>query len=551
MESTSSSSSSSASASASQGVRLHSYVLASGSLQRAMENASSIRDDSTDEQGEEFYATIASTNTAAIVTADSVMILPLSDPAENEVLDFTYLAASDLMFVQIHGTPQPRMTYGHCLEYSHGVADRALPLGSLLKFPTTTNFIIAKPQLLVEVRYTVGLTAPMTGGVDSAKRPCLRPRAVGGELAEDVSDKSKGTSQYLLDLDGVKHVNRNKTDIHHREKDLYFVFRAMDIEKWDYSISSDVVLQPREFLSMLSKQGDTRSGNRHAAFTACGLISIVFKLEVIHNTEKLKLLLTGAVLLHESNSLLHESSSNSLTLDDFVTGERVANKPVVCPANNAGLISVLRNFQTVMQIVFSDCFETCLSAFIKDLEGANRPMELVTADFLKYSVEQVLRDFFRVVRTAISAGSVSNPTECALFLSDRFRELATNLSTYSIRVVDEQFFQVKLARPRSVQLPVEREKEKPITDKVVTRSKTAAAEEMGPKGSPKTCTGHFGGLVGAVKSDGRPYACSYGKECVFWHLSIDGSTEQKLLKVAAVMPTVPQRDIVRAIKARK
>ena len=156
--------------------------------------------------------------------------------------------------------------------------------------------------------------------------------------------------------------------------------------------------------------------------------------------------------------MLHESSSDTLTLDDFVTGEKIATKPVVCPANNAGLISVLRNFQTVMQIVFSDCFETCLGAFIKDLEGSHRPMELVAADFLRFSVEQVLRDFFRVVRsvksTAISAGSVSNPTECAQYLSGRFLELAGNLSTYSARVVDEQFFRVKLSRPARVSLCV-------------------------------------------------------------------------------------------------
>ena len=513
-----------------------------------MENASSIRDDSSDQLGEEFSATMAGTSTAGTVLTEAVMILPLTEPVENQALDFTYLAASTLMFIQIHGTPQLRMTYGHCLEYSLGVVDRTVPLGALLKFPTTTNFIIAKPQLLMEIRHTVGLTTQPTGGVDSSKRPCLRPLAVGGELAEDAGDKPKGTSQYLLDLDGVRHVTRNKTDIHQREKDLYFVFRAMDVEKWDYCISSDVVLQPKEYLSMLSEQGDIRSGNRHLAFTACGLISMVFKLGFLHNTEKLKLLLTGAVLLHES-------SSNTLTLDDFVTGEKVANKPVVCPANNAGLISVLRNFQTVMQIVFSDCFETCLSAFIKDLEGSHRPMELVSADFLKYSVEQVLRDFFRVVRsvksTAISAGSVSKPTECSRFLSDRFSELAVNLSTYSIRVVDEQFFRVKLSRPSLVQAVAEKTREKPTADKAVTRSKTLATEELGRKGASKICTGDFGGQLGAVKMDGRPYACSYGKGCIFRHLSIEGTTEQKLMELAEVMPTAVKRDFSKAIKMRK
>ena len=169
---------------------------------------------------------------AATVPAESVMILPLSDPAENEALDFNYLATSDLMFVQIHGTPQTRMTYGHCLEYSRGTAERTVPLGTLLKFPTTTNFFIARQQLLVEIQNTVGGTEQLLAGVESAKRPCIRPLVIGGELAEDIGEKPTGMSQYLLDLDGVRHITRNKTDLHQREKDLYFTFWTMDTEKW-------------------------------------------------------------------------------------------------------------------------------------------------------------------------------------------------------------------------------------------------------------------------------------------------------------------------------
>ena len=307
MEATSTSSSS-----LQQGVRLPSYSLASGPLLRAMETASSIRAGSTTERGEEFSVSMTCTNTVATVLTEAVMILPLTEAAENEALDFDYLAASDLTFIQIHGTPQLRMTYGHYLEYSLGVADRAVPLGTLLKFPATANYIIAGPELLAEIRNTVVRAPQSSSGVEPSKRPCIRPLEVGGELAEDAIEKPKGASQYLLDLDNVRHVTRNKTDIHQREKDLYFTFRAMDIEKWDYSISSDVVLQPKEYLSMLSEQGDTRSGNRHLAFTACGLISMVFKLEILHNTGKVKLLLTGSVMLHESSSDCDESY-NTLT----------------------------------------------------------------------------------------------------------------------------------------------------------------------------------------------------------------------------------------------
>lgn len=101
-----------------------------------------------------------------------------------------------------------------------GVVDRGAPSGTLVKFPSTANCIIATPQLVSEIRSTVGLTAQLSAGVESAKRPSLRPLAIEGELAEDSGDKPKRTSQYLQDLNGVKHVTRNKTDLHQREKDL-------------------------------------------------------------------------------------------------------------------------------------------------------------------------------------------------------------------------------------------------------------------------------------------------------------------------------------------
>jgi hypothetical protein len=52
-----------------------------------------------------------------------------------------------------------------------------------------------------------------------------------------------------------------------------------------------------------------------------------------------------------------------------------------------------------MLIFFSKAFEDCLDAFIVDLEGSKRTLELVAADFLKYSVEFILKKFFRVLRS--------------------------------------------------------------------------------------------------------------------------------------------------------
>ena len=40
-----------------------------------------------------------------------------------------------------------------------------------------------------------------------------------------------------------------------------------------------------------------------------------------------------------------------------------------------------------MQIIFSDAFANSLCIFIDKLEGVSRPMEVVAANFLRYSVE--------------------------------------------------------------------------------------------------------------------------------------------------------------------
>ena len=80
-------------------------------------------------------------------------------------------------------------------------------------------------------------------------------------------------------------------------------------------------------------------------------------------------------------------------------------------------------FQVTLEILLSDSFEGVMEAFIADLEGKLRPLELVTSDFLRYSVEEVIKKFFRVIRsekrgTTPDSYLVSNPAECATFLKE-------------------------------------------------------------------------------------------------------------------------------------
>jgi hypothetical protein len=130
----------------------------------------------------------------------------------------------------------------------------------------------------------------------------------------------------------------------------------MDKPKMDYSVSTDLVLQVEVYRSMLCEQGDTRADGRHAAFLSCGLISWIHRLQFFTKNEKLKLFLVGSVIKQGT-------ATSTLSLEDFVTGEKIASKPTTCPNNKSGLVSALKNLQTMMQIVFSDAYGKCFDVY--------------------------------------------------------------------------------------------------------------------------------------------------------------------------------------------
>ena len=518
------------------------YDMAPGAILRAAENASSVQPGATDNAGEYMAMALVESVLAAAVPDSAVIILPLAEPVEGQILDFTYLAASSHMFVKINCRPQPRLTYGHCLAVSDGTAEPLVPIGSALKFPSVTNYLVAKPELVELLRESTALSSTVLGGeIAPAKRLCLRPLDIGGEQAEDIEDKPKGTSTYLLDLEGVKRPTRNKTDIPQREKDTHFVFRAMDTEKLDYSISTDLVLQPEAYRSMICEQGDTQTDDQHPAFTACGLISRVQSLALFSNKEKLKLMLIGSVLVEGS-------AEPSLSLEDFVTKEPISNRAAPCASHNSGIVAALKNLAMVMHIIFSNYFENALAIFIGHLEGAKRIMEVVPADFLRHSVELALRKFFRVVRsvkaTAIVEMKVASPKECATYLTWLFDRLAEDLSSHPLMVRQEAYYRCRLARSPAKQPAAAAKGEKQKT--------TSTEKKEEPKTPPsKPCAGHLGNLLGAVNKEGRRYSCTRGDLCKFRHVTINNKTDQRLMDLLVSMPPAAQTDLKKAIGARK
>jgi hypothetical protein len=68
---------------------------------------------------------------------------------------------------------------------------------------------------------------------------------------------------------------------------------------------------------------------------------------------------------------------------------------------------------------------------------------------------------------------------------------------------------------------------------------------------PKMCSGFLGSQLGAVRKDGRPYTCNFGKECNFTHVATAGKSESKLADMVATMTPHVREDLMKAIQSRK
>jgi hypothetical protein len=532
-------------------VRIPNYPLAEGDLLHAIEHSGSFHATSTDMEGEYFAMAMARIVPVAEVHLDAIIVIPLTPPIADVELDFTFLAQAKSMFVQLVAKPQTLCTYGLCTAYSAGTSVRPLPVGASFKFPSLAFYIVAQRELATAVRAARGPEVDLTAQVAAEKRQCVRQLGEEGELTDvpGSSKITKGTFTYLLDLNGMKHYTRNKGDLAQREKEFYFLMRAMELDRREYGITYDLVLQAEVYRRMLCEQGDTQSEDRMEIFMSCGLISRVHRISVFSKTEKLKLLLMGSVLMEGSYE-------PSLNLEDFTTGDKITTGSNPCPNNNIGLISVMKNLQLVLQIVFSDAFGNCLDNFIEDLEGAVRPLELVAADFLRHSVELVLRRCFRIIRSVKSSSladySVETPELCAVLFTSSFDKMSYDLSEHHSMMRHDAHYRVQLTRKNEFQARIRHESG--AGAKVEKQSVKFAGDIKEEKGAPspsKICSGHLGKQLSAVRKDGRAYSCGYDKNCTFAHVSITGKSDERLTEIANTMPSPIKSDMVRAINLRK
>ena len=352
----------------------------------------------------------------------------------------------------------------------------------------------------------------------------------------------------IVDLDGGEHPTRNKTDVHLRERQLWFTYRVMDAAKQCYSIRSDVTLQPEYYRGMLFEQGDTQTIDRHPAFISCGLINRIEKLPVLGENGKFKLLLVGSVLT--------DNNEPTLRLEDFISGEKISSRSSPCPSNNAGLVTVLKNVQMVLQTCFSDVFGKALESFIDKLEGVCRPMELVPADFLKHSVELSLKKWFREVSTVrgsdLQAGLSFKTVElCSAFLTGLFDKLAVDLSNHPFMVMRDAYFRLRI-RPATISWMDKTPAKKEATG---VKAEGPAATTITPskdkkEANSRICVGHLGQLLGAVNKDGRTYACKFGNDCTYRHITVEDKSKQRLLDIVGALTAVPRADLTKAVIKR-
>jgi hypothetical protein len=290
--------------------------------------------------------------------------------------------------------------------------------------------------------------------------------------------------------------------------------------------------------------------NRLAENRESGLTQQLQGLTIFRDKGKLKSLLTCSILVHSS-------SEPTLTLDDFVIGHKISNKSSACPSNNIGMISTLENPQVALQLVFSNEFFECFKPFIEDFHGVKRPMQVVAADLLRFSVETTLRKFFTMVRSVRGSSlpdqlSLKTPKHCLDYFKSLFAKLSVSLSHFPTMQQHEAYFRFRLARRNEMEGP---SKTAGKAAKVVTPTVTFQISDKGkssgaPPSSSKPCAGFLGGLLGAVNKNGRPYRCNYGSGCSFQHVTPVGKTDDQLTAFEDAMSPVARVDLRKAMKGR-
>ena len=504
-----------------------------------------VEDESFDADQFGLFATRLS---AALLPANSTILVPERAPRPPEEENFQYLSQCPLLMCIIQGTPGTRSTFGIVSGYSEFYTDCILPIGSLISFSTPDFFITAKGLLITATERAV----TSTGGVEpnlGQKRVRNELLDIGGEQQDSIQGEKSGS--FIVDLDGVKHPTRSKKEISVREMELAFGFRVVAAARWTHLMGADLLLQPEKYYRMISEQSKTRASSREAAFESCGLADRIRNLHFAEIPEKLKYLLTGGVL---------NGMKDSLTLIDFES----RNLPIATGRqpdvnSNANMATMLRNLEATMVVFYSEAFLGVFSDLLIHLEGFKRPLELVSADYLKHSIEVTVAKFFRVVSSQKNADDphliLSNPANCAAYFKSLLESLASDLSNDAERARMEEHFLLYLRKEdlaktgnttgaKSVTASKkETERTKTFASTVTTRSQ---------KTKDVACGHHIGMQLKAVNEKTKVgYVCAAGAACRYNHPSLKGKTDKDLHAMIALLPASMRSAMTAALEKRE
>jgi hypothetical protein len=366
------------------------------------------------------------------------------------------LRAEGAFFV---GPPQPILTYGKCVAYHGDVPDIPFALGSLLKFSSLSHYTVARPGVFEALGEIV--PAPADLNDRPAKKLCVRVqeeegqveqgdveqgKVVQGKIEEGKVEEGKAEQKkikqnkalvweysyskyFLIDLDGTKYPTRCKENHFETEKDFWFLFRALDMNRrYAISMMDHCELDIPLYRCYIEDEGNTvHHKRRNEAFATSRFYHRVHTTALFTDPAKMKLFLTGNVKI---GGILP-----NFQLEDFVPKvlfERVTNV-YAWPFHKTPLLTILRRLEMAFRVLLSDEYTGLFDQFITDIEDIDNCVIFVPADDVKKAVASVSTKFFCVISTHTPADismSVKTPAECAMYLKSRIQLLITDYKHY-------------------------------------------------------------------------------------------------------------------------
>ena len=368
----------------------------------------------------------------------SFFILPALMPPEGQMLTMAFLDSSLVQLWQLRGKPTSTKTYAMLVGTAGSgepPADASL-VGARVNVATPSSFLAVVEELEeVAMRHAEGLSAKLKRthevetSVADTDEDHLDKRMRGG-LQDGVGVQNQGEKQssklLLIDLEGGVHPTRVKKDMAEREKELGVVFRVCERKRWPYTMGTECILQVEEYARVISEQSVSRASERDVGFECCSLLDRIWNLGFSSDMPLLKKLLTGD---------FGGSTADALNLQKFAGRSiKIPVEVTPCPNQNMALVTAFRNMDLVLSVFYGAAFRGTTTAFIDQLEGLQRPMELAPSGFLLHSVDIVLSKYFRALRMATTVANaglrdISTPINCAARLSAVLQEFSSTIDT--------------------------------------------------------------------------------------------------------------------------